>query len=232
MILQQALIGAVLRSLSAAGVPRLVSKHYSGLGGILAFHRLYQPEAGEFGSFSTSVAPHTFCRIVETLIEQGYTFLSMSGLVEWLSGSRTVDGKFVCLTFDDGFADTYTSAFPICREYGVPMTVYLVSGVIRRDFPMWSFGLEKAIAKTDRFVFRHDGRSMRLSCRTLKEKAAAYRVLASRLALASPAVVREFCDDVGSRYAIDFMKLSDRNALTPAMLGEMRASGAGRVWRS
>ena len=70
----------------------------------------------------------------------------MSALVERLRTGNFCDGKVVCLTFDDGFMDTYTNAFAICREFGVPMTIYLVSSFIRNEFPAWSFALERIIA--------------------------------------------------------------------------------------
>ncbi|MFK0195537.1 polysaccharide deacetylase family protein [Kitasatospora sp. NPDC090308] len=34
------------------------------------------------------------------------------------------------LTFDDGFADTYETAWPLLRERGLPFTVYLASGLV------------------------------------------------------------------------------------------------------
>ncbi|MDR3035218.1 MAG: polysaccharide deacetylase family protein [Kitasatospora sp.] len=34
------------------------------------------------------------------------------------------------LTFDDGFADTYETAWPLLRERGLPFTIYLASGLV------------------------------------------------------------------------------------------------------
>lgn len=36
----------------------------------------------------------------------------------------------VVLTFDDGFADVYTGAWPLLRERGLPFTVYLATGYV------------------------------------------------------------------------------------------------------
>ena len=225
MVLQQSLVSTTLWSLSAIGLPRLLSSRFSGAGGILAFHRIYQPQPHEFGSLRISVTPCNFRRVVQTLKERGYRFLSMSGLADWLINGESSGGKVICLTFDDGFADTYTSAFPVCREFGVPMTVYLVSGFIQRQFPMWSFGLETAIAKNDRLTIRLADEPLTLNCRTMREKAAAFRSLASRLVVAAPDDVREVCQSIGSRYQVDFMTPTNRNVLTVSMIREMRDSG-------
>jgi peptidoglycan/xylan/chitin deacetylase (PgdA/CDA1 family) len=43
----------------------------------------------------------------------------------------------VAFTFDDGWIDTYTVAFPIARKYRVPFIVFLCPGLIDRDTAFW-----------------------------------------------------------------------------------------------
>lgn len=216
---------SLLWSLSASGLPKLMARRHAGLGGILAFHRVYRPQSHEIGSEALSVAPENFRRIVQTLIERGYRFLSMGALADRLQNPVPSIEKFVCLTFDDGFADNYTEAFPICREFGVPMTVYLVSAVAQRKFPMWSFGLEAALAAHDVITFTWEGETVTLNARTGRQKRHAYAAIAARFVAAPPEKIRQACAELDSRYGVDFASLSDRNALTPAMIAEMHASG-------
>src|SRR4051794_39388036 len=103
------------------------------MGGILAFHRVHRPLRKEFASETGSIAPEHFRRLVRTLIDRGYDILSLSELIKRLSSGEDSASKFVCLTFDDGYVDTYTAAYAICREYHVPMTVFLMTGAIRRQ---------------------------------------------------------------------------------------------------
>ena len=146
--LPHSVIDGALRVLAAAGVANLMAPSHAGIGAILAFHRVHHAGPDEFSSQAISVAPEIFRRVLDVLVARDYTFVSMRGLLDVLAGRTATNGRVICLTFDDGFADTYTSAFPICREYAVPMTVYLVSGFIRREFPMWGMGLKQRSRQT------------------------------------------------------------------------------------
>jgi peptidoglycan/xylan/chitin deacetylase (PgdA/CDA1 family) len=43
----------------------------------------------------------------------------------------------VAFTFDDGWVDTYTVAFPIAREHDIPLVVFVCPGLIDQDAPFW-----------------------------------------------------------------------------------------------
>ena len=51
----------------------------------------------------------------------------------------------VAFTFDDGWSDNHTVAFPIAREYRAPLTVFLCPGLIDRNSPFWP---EQVVALT------------------------------------------------------------------------------------
>jgi len=43
----------------------------------------------------------------------------------------------VAFTFDDGWSDNYTIAFPIVRANRIPLTVFVCSGFVGRNSPFW-----------------------------------------------------------------------------------------------
>jgi peptidoglycan/xylan/chitin deacetylase (PgdA/CDA1 family) len=64
------------------------------------------------------------------LYDNGFRPVSLSDAVEsgFVTGSGP--GKPVVLTFDDGFLDFYTGAFPLLRQYGYSATVFLPTAYI------------------------------------------------------------------------------------------------------
>jgi peptidoglycan/xylan/chitin deacetylase (PgdA/CDA1 family) len=54
---------------------------------------------------------------------------------ELLDPDRT--GQAIAITFDDGYRGTYTEAYPVLRQYGLPATVYLTAGAVESGEILW-----------------------------------------------------------------------------------------------
>jgi peptidoglycan/xylan/chitin deacetylase (PgdA/CDA1 family) len=77
-----------------------------------------------------SVSPELFAAQMAYLAEQGFSTLTMAELADIWQGYRPLPARPVVLTFDDGYRDFFTDAWPILRAYGFSATVYLVAGLI------------------------------------------------------------------------------------------------------
>ncbi|MBI4320712.1 MAG: polysaccharide deacetylase family protein [Chloroflexi bacterium] len=60
----------------------------------------------------------------------GFRSVTIEHVAEALQGKRTLPKRAVAITFDDGYRDTYLSAYPILQKYGMRATVFLVSRLI------------------------------------------------------------------------------------------------------
>ena len=69
-------------------------------------------------------------------IERHYRVLSLRQMVEELQ-NPPAQGQSVVVTFDDGYLGTYTDAFPVLKEYGIPATVYVIAGSIESGEIPW-----------------------------------------------------------------------------------------------
>ena len=60
----------------------------------------------------------------------GFAMLDLAALAGKMHSGDRIPSRTVALTFDDGWRDTYSTAFPSLARFGVPATVFLVSGRI------------------------------------------------------------------------------------------------------
>jgi peptidoglycan/xylan/chitin deacetylase (PgdA/CDA1 family) len=75
-----------------------------------------------------NTTPAVFEKQLTTLIDSGYTFVSLSQVAQVLDSGVPLPPKSVILTFDDGYRDFYTNVFPLLKKYKVHATAYLVPG--------------------------------------------------------------------------------------------------------
>ena len=54
-----------------------------------------------------------------------------------LKQDRRLPSYSVVVTFDDGFENNYTAAFPVLQHYGIPATFYLSTGFIGTQRTFW-----------------------------------------------------------------------------------------------
>lgn len=88
---------------------------------ILAYHSVNSERTDNL-----AVRTSDFRRQLEWLRRRGYVAITLQRyLMEGSTSKRTA-----IITFDDGYADNYTQAFPVLKEYGFRATVFLVSDYV------------------------------------------------------------------------------------------------------
>lgn len=96
---------------------------------ILLYHRVNQHR----DPLNLAVEPTRFERQLRLLKRLGYRTISMADLADALESNRKPSGKPVIISFDDGYLDFYTNAWPLLEKYNFGATVYLVSDYIGGD---------------------------------------------------------------------------------------------------
>jgi peptidoglycan/xylan/chitin deacetylase (PgdA/CDA1 family) len=67
----------------------------------------------------------------------------------------------VVLTFDDGYRDNYTAAFPLLKKYGVPASVFLSVEAVENGGTLWFDDVVNAFKNTDKSALDLRGVNMR-----------------------------------------------------------------------
>lgn len=87
-----------------------------------------------------SVSPRDFKRQLRYLKQEGYESITLNDLVLFLTVGQPLPAKPIILTFDDGYRDAYTHAFPLLQRFGFVGTFFLVTSFIdaqKPDFLSW-----------------------------------------------------------------------------------------------
>jgi peptidoglycan/xylan/chitin deacetylase (PgdA/CDA1 family) len=95
---------------------------------ILMYHRIATTGPAALAPYR--VSPERFEEQLRFLKEAGYYSVSLEEWREAVSGQRTLRGKPILLTFDDGYSDFATHAWPLLRRYGFGALVLLVSDLV------------------------------------------------------------------------------------------------------
>ena len=74
----------------------------------------------------------------------GWTFISIDELYDNLIKKNKIN-KTIVLTFDDGYYDNFSNAFPLLNSLDTPFTIYITSNFItKKNYPWW-YALEEAL---------------------------------------------------------------------------------------
>jgi peptidoglycan/xylan/chitin deacetylase (PgdA/CDA1 family) len=101
---------------------------------ILMYHSVSESaENGVAPYYRVTTSPERFARQLEWLREWGYTVVPLDDAIGGLSTGSLGSERRVVLTFDDGFRDFLTGAWPVIQRMAATATVFLPTSFIADD---------------------------------------------------------------------------------------------------
>ncbi|WP_157269375.1 polysaccharide deacetylase family protein [Azohydromonas aeria] len=91
---------------------------------ILCYHR-FGPGSGKMVVSSASFAAQ-----LDWLQRNDYHVIRLGQLVDYLEGRAALPRRSVVITIDDGYASVYRHAFPLLRQRGLPVTLFVYTDFI------------------------------------------------------------------------------------------------------
>jgi peptidoglycan/xylan/chitin deacetylase (PgdA/CDA1 family) len=96
---------------------------------ILGYHRI---DDNPWDPYSLNVAPGHFAEQLD-LLRKHANPVSLKALIDGMR-SGNLAPRSVAVTFDDGYVDNLHHAKPILERYGIPATVFVITGYLGREF--------------------------------------------------------------------------------------------------
>lgn len=105
---------------------------------ILIYHNFRTPIPYKEDIYNLFSSQENFDENVKTLLDVGYTFITLEDLYRYNKGQIGLPEKVIIITMDDGQIGCYTDAFPVLKKYQVPATIFIVNKLVgTEDYFTW-----------------------------------------------------------------------------------------------
>jgi len=117
-------LGVLIIALAAgaAGLQPAAPVYYRDLVAVLTYHDVAQ----RVPRGTDTVSPDGFSEQMALLGRDGFAFVSVPQLEQFLSEGARVPPNAVCVVFDNGYEGIYRYAMPVLRRDGIPAAVFLI----------------------------------------------------------------------------------------------------------
>jgi peptidoglycan/xylan/chitin deacetylase (PgdA/CDA1 family)/glycosyltransferase involved in cell wall biosynthesis len=92
---------------------------------ILMYHKISDGIIRD-SKHGTYVTKDDFEWQLDSLKQKGFTAITFKDIIDFRIGKKDPPDKPVMLTFDDGYKDNYTNAFPLLKKYNMTGVIYLI----------------------------------------------------------------------------------------------------------
>ena len=222
--LRDKVIRAGFEALYFSGAHAALGRFCGGVGTILTFHHVRPARPDEFQPNSLlEVTPEFLDDVVRILRDADVDLVSLDEMHR-----RMVTGdfarRFACFTFDDGYRDNKTYAFPVLKQHDVPFAIYVPTSFVERRGELWWLSLEAVIASADRVSCSMDGEERTFSCASVEEKQRTFSDIYWWLRrLPTDLEIRNFVRDLAARYSVDLTATYASLCMTWNELAELAA---------
>lgn len=191
-----------------SGYARLKQRASGGAGVVLRFERVRARRAARFQPLKANeITPQFLDRMIRALKRWKYDIVSMDEVCR-RAVTLPAANRFVALTFDGGYKDVMTSAYPVLAKHGVPCTIYLPTAFPDGLGEAWWLALEEMIARESRISLVIDRKERHFSTRSTSEKYQTFEFLVSWMRMLAPPDLSFAINDLCKRYSVDLAGLS------------------------
>jgi peptidoglycan/xylan/chitin deacetylase (PgdA/CDA1 family) len=191
-----------------SGYARLKQRASGGAGVVLRFERVRARQVRRFQPLKAGeITPQFLDRMIRALKRWKYDIVSMDEVCR-RAVTLPTPNRFVALTFDGGYKDLITAAYPVLSKHGVPFAIYLPTAFPDGLGEAWWLALEEMVARENRISLVIDRKERHFAIRSTAEKNQTFAFLSSWMRTLSPLDLSFAINDLCKRYSVDLVGLS------------------------
>lgn len=96
---------------------------------VLMYHMI-----GDMKNNSAVMTEENFRLQMQYLKDHDYHPITMQELYDYVTKGAKLPSRPVCITFDDGYLDSYTIVYPMMKEFGYPWTLFLITDDVGKSY--------------------------------------------------------------------------------------------------
>jgi peptidoglycan/xylan/chitin deacetylase (PgdA/CDA1 family) len=216
---------AVYTALSWTGATKLAAWRHRRHAAVLMYHGVSdRPWSGVLNCERNHIRLEALERQLRW-IKENRTVIPLARYAASLRGGEPVPDGSTVLTFDDGYENNYSLAFPLLRKLGLPATFFVATDFIEKRETLWVDRLEAAFHATRKESLELPAVAGLWTWHTEAEKIHAYLSVKSRLKKLDGRGRDDGLADVMARLETPALEIPDLFApMTPKQLRELAAS--------
>lgn len=185
------------------------------IGVVLMFHRVCPREniVRIANNQILEVTPEYLEQLVDWFREKHFEFISIDQMSACLRQQKEPGPKFVVVTFDDGYLDNYTYAYPLLKRLGVPFTVYVTTQFPDRQVVLWWYLLEDLILERDSLHISIQGKPYSFSCTTSESKVQVFQQIRRQIIAQGENELLSILHEIFDPYTPDLYSRTDELAM-------------------
>ena len=123
---------------------------------VLLYHRVVPDDRGAAGS-EFEVPVRNFRRQLQVLDRLGFTPITFVDYMLYLRGELDLPKSPIIITFDDGYEETFTCAFPVLQEFGMKAVVFVITDphIVTNVWDKETTGTEAPLLKAQHILEMH-----------------------------------------------------------------------------
>ena len=159
----------ILKHLPIGGLFKLF---YSGEGSILFMHKVVKQQTSKLRIhlMKANEIEAEFLEEMLVYLKEKYDIISLDEMCSRLKSKVKQKKKFIVITFDDGYKDNLTLAYPIFKKLNIPFTIYVTNCYPNKTAKLWWYMLEDILLENENIQFTHNNKSYKFKAKKKYQK--------------------------------------------------------------
>jgi len=194
----------IFKILSDVKIGSLFSSKFGGIGTILFMHKVVPQHITLAERIpmmrDNEIAADQLEELLLFFRNKNYDIISLNELHELLQNDEKPKKKFVVFTFDDGYEDNLTLAYPIFKKHNAPFALYVTNCFPNKTAHLWWNLLETILLENEQVSLSVSDIELELTTQTLEEKEKAFEILRDQCIHNPPEVLQKIIQFLTKKY--------------------------------